>query len=203
MPPHHSRTSPSLTSPPAHQATPHLVNGPTSVLVKNIPNRQQQQQQQHQPLTVTSTAASLVSSGGEQMSTLKTIAQEVVNRTAMEVTASSQVPLAAPSSMNPHSITSGIESRLAVTTAGTAAYVASAVFINDPTSATTATATQNGPNLSGGSVTPTLTSTTVSTGGTVKTAQPAATNEAHIPPLLGVAPLGPSPLQKEHQIQVR
>ncbi|XP_062547791.1 CCR4-NOT transcription complex subunit 3 isoform X3 [Armigeres subalbatus] len=27
------------------------------------------------------------------------------------------------------------------------------------------------------------------------------TNEAHIPPLLGVAPLGPSPLQKEHQIQ--
>jgi CCR4-NOT transcription complex subunit 3 len=28
------------------------------------------------------------------------------------------------------------------------------------------------------------------------------TNEAHIPPLLGVAPLGPSPLQKEHQIQV-
>lgn len=29
----------------------------------------------------------------------------------------------------------------------------------------------------------------------------AGTNEAHIPPLLGVAPLGPSPLQKEHQIQ--
>ena len=29
-----------------------------------------------------------------------------------------------------------------------------------------------------------------------------STNEAHIPPLLGVAPLGPSPLQKEHQIQV-
>lgn len=27
------------------------------------------------------------------------------------------------------------------------------------------------------------------------------TNEAHIPPLLGVAPLGPSPLQKEHQLQ--
>lgn len=29
------------------------------------------------------------------------------------------------------------------------------------------------------------------------------TNVAHIPPLLGVAPLGPSPLQKEHQFQVR
>lgn len=27
------------------------------------------------------------------------------------------------------------------------------------------------------------------------------TNEAHIPPLLGVAPLGTSPLQKEHQLQ--
>lgn len=26
-------------------------------------------------------------------------------------------------------------------------------------------------------------------------------NEAHIPPLLGVAPLGPSPLKKEHQLQ--
>lgn len=28
------------------------------------------------------------------------------------------------------------------------------------------------------------------------------TNEALIPPLLGVAPLGPSPLQKDHQVQV-
>ncbi|XP_066594497.1 CCR4-NOT transcription complex subunit 3-like isoform X2 [Prorops nasuta] len=28
-----------------------------------------------------------------------------------------------------------------------------------------------------------------------------ATSEAHIPPLLGVAPLGPVPLQKEHQLQ--
>lgn len=28
------------------------------------------------------------------------------------------------------------------------------------------------------------------------------TNEALIPPLLGVAPLGPSPLQKDHQLQV-
>lgn len=28
-----------------------------------------------------------------------------------------------------------------------------------------------------------------------------ATSEAHIPPLLGVAPLGPVPLQKEHQVQ--
>lgn len=27
------------------------------------------------------------------------------------------------------------------------------------------------------------------------------TNEAHVPPLLGVAPLGPVPLQKEHQLQ--
>lgn len=27
------------------------------------------------------------------------------------------------------------------------------------------------------------------------------TSEAHIPPLLGVAPLGPVPLQKEHQCQ--
>lgn len=27
------------------------------------------------------------------------------------------------------------------------------------------------------------------------------TNEAHIPPLLGVAPLGPCPLKKEHQLQ--
>lgn len=28
-----------------------------------------------------------------------------------------------------------------------------------------------------------------------------ATTEAHIPPLLGVTPLGPTPLQKEHQLQ--
>jgi hypothetical protein len=32
---------------------------------------------------------------------------------------------------------------------------------------------------------------------------PHATSEAHIPPLLGVAPLGPVPLQKEHQFQLQ
>jgi CCR4-NOT transcription complex subunit 3 len=31
--------------------------------------------------------------------------------------------------------------------------------------------------------------------------QQSVTSEAHIPPLLGVAPLGPVPLQKEHQCQ--
>lgn len=35
----------------------------------------------------------------------------------------------------------------------------------------------------------------------VKQQQLRPTNEAHIPPLLGVAPLGPSPLHKDHQLQ--
>lgn len=34
-----------------------------------------------------------------------------------------------------------------------------------------------------------------------KSARENVTSEAHIPPLLGVAPLGPVPLQKEHQCQ--
>ena len=43
-------------------------------------------------------------------------------------------------------------------------------------------------------------STVAGGGGAVKMTP--GTNVAHIPPLLGVAPLGPSPLQKEHQFQV-
>lgn len=35
----------------------------------------------------------------------------------------------------------------------------------------------------------------------IKQHQQRSTNEAHIPPLLGVAPLGPSPLHKDHQLQ--
>ncbi|KAL9877469.1 CCR4-NOT transcription complex subunit 3 [Glossina fuscipes] len=35
----------------------------------------------------------------------------------------------------------------------------------------------------------------------VQQQQQQPTNEAHIPPLLGVAPLGPSPLHKDHQLQ--
>lgn len=56
----------------------------------------------------------------------------------------------------------------------------------------TQTATQNGLNNANISNMLSQTSTVVKSSGT---------NEAIIPPLLGVAPLGPSPLQKEHQVQ--
>lgn len=60
----------------------------------------------------------------------------------------------------------------------------------------------------GSSSSSTATTTTMSGGGVGQVGSGGVgtkpgTNVAHIPPLLGVAPLGPSPLQKEHQFQVR
>lgn len=67
-----------------------------------------------------------------------------------------------------------------------------------PTSSSTAIS--NGPNT----IISTSTSIVANTANpnvTSASMKVSGTNEAHIPPLLGVAPLGPSPLQKEHQIQ--
>lgn len=63
-----------------------------------------------------------------------------------------------------------------------------AININTSTSIVANPAANNNPNV-------------LSSAGVVPGMKTAGTNEAHIPPLLGVAPLGPSPLQKEHQIQ--
>lgn len=91
-------------------------------------------------------------SSAESMSTLKTIAQEAINRAGLENITSNKLP----------------DTR-------------QQIFLD---STSTTNSTTNGPNLNNMSL-------IKSTG----------TNEAHIPPLLGVAPLGPSPLQKEHQLQ--
>lgn len=66
---------------------------------------------------------------------------------------------------------------------------------------------QSGPVMGSSSSSSTATTTTMAnSGGQIGsggTGTRPGTNVAHIPPLLGVAPLGPSPLQKEHQFQVR
>lgn len=184
------------------------MNGPTSNIVKNIPlsatTLQQQQQQQHQPQV-----------SGEQLSTLKTIAQEVLNRNALEPPisqaiiggVSSTINNIAPSQQQQQQQLQQQQSTQQPPQPDTRQGSGSTSgFTND----TTAT---NGPNLT--SNTATNVSNTgresakqqqqLSTVGaaTTTTTTTAITNEAHIPPLLGVAPLGPSPLQKEHQIQVR
>lgn len=67
-----------------------------------------------------------------------------------------------------------------------------------PTSSSTAIS--NGPNAIINTST-SIVANTANPNVTSASMKVSGTNEAHIPPLLGVAPLGPSPLQKEHQIQ--
>lgn len=67
-----------------------------------------------------------------------------------------------------------------------------------PTSSSTAIS--NGPNAIINTTT-SIVANAANPNSNSSTLKASGTNEAHIPPLLGVAPLGPSPLQKEHQIQ--
>jgi len=135
------RSSPKLISP-TQQA---ILNGqPSSGIMKNI-------------------LPTLPAS--ESMSTLKTIAQDVINRTSdMSIQQQPQQQLLQSQSQQQQHIVS--DSRQ--------------VFFVESNST-------NGSNTSSS---------------LINNLKSVETNEAHIPPLLGVAPLGPSPLQKEHQIQV-
>lgn len=100
------------------------------------------------------------------MASLKKIAQEVVNRTSVEMPQQPAQP-------------------------DTRQQQLQQAYNMDPTAAVT-----NG--LSAATLTSLL-----STAANSSIIKSTGTNEALIPPLLGVAPLGPSPLQKEHQVQVR
>lgn len=114
-----------------------LLNGP-SLILKN-------------PIPLTSTSPS-----SDSMSSLKTMAQEAINRAA------------------------GLENTTDVVAIPSETTVRQQLFMD--------AAVTNGPNLTNLNNVLIMKST--------------GTSEAHIPPLLGVAPLGPSPLQKEHQLQV-
>lgn len=120
-----------------------LLNGP-SLILKN-------------PIPLTSNSPT-----SESMSSLKTMAQEAINRAA-----------GIENQLETGDVTSAIQS--SETT------VRQQLFMD-------AAAVTNGPNLTNLNNVLIMKST--------------GTSEAHIPPLLGVAPLGPSPLQKEHQLQV-
>lgn len=157
------RTSPtSLMSPQQQQQQIH--NGPAT-------NANQKQQQQQIPSGALSQANAAADPASESMSTLKTIAQEVVNRTNVNL-----VPTP-PMNQQQQQQQS---------------------YVMDTTSLdTSSTATgQNGLNANINNL---INATNMSSNTNMKST---GTNEALIPPLLGVAPLGPSPLQKDHQVQV-
>ncbi|CAO1396294.1 unnamed protein product [Diamesa serratosioi] len=161
-----SRTSPTQLLSPQQQ-----MNGPSL------------KQQIIVPLSI----ASVTSGGGsnniqqnadnslDSMSTLKTIAQEVINRTS---TVASSPPQQQQSYvLDSVSMDNNNSQQSTATTNGL-------ININNNANINSLL---NAGNVSGGNVSTTMKST--------------GTNEALIPPLLGVAPLGPSPLQKEHQVQ--
>uniref|UniRef100_A0A1B0CA43 Putative ccr4-not transcription complex subunit 3 isoform x4 n=1 Tax=Lutzomyia longipalpis TaxID=7200 RepID=A0A1B0CA43_LUTLO len=167
-----SRASPGLLSPQQQ-----MVNGP-SMNLKNA------------PVSSNSLVASVVAAevASDSMSTLKTMAQEAISRAGLSTVAQSSV-----------SVTGNMSSGSIAPTMTTSAVGQSAVtstilpqqqqlYVDSVTGVPVLATATNGPNVNVANV---VTSSIKNSG----------TNEAHIPPLLGVAPLGPSPLQKEHQLQ--
>lgn len=113
------------------------------------------------------------------MSTLKTIAQEAINRaTGLD---------------NNSILASSTLQTTATSLASTLADNRVQLFSNDTNMQTNMNGPHIGSNHNNNAINANslLKTTIIGTG----------TNEAHIPPLLGVAPLGPCPLKKEHQLQ--
>lgn len=153
------RTSPTSLMSPQQQ----ILNGPAANL-------------KQQPGATSQVNAVSGDPSSESMSTLKTIAQEVVNRSNVNQVAASPLSMAQQQQQHPQQ---------------------NQGYVMDGTSLdTTSTATgQNGLNANINSL---INATNMSSANM----KSSGTNEALIPPLLGVAPLGPSPLQKDHQVQV-
>ncbi|GAB0091995.1 CCR4-NOT transcription complex subunit 3 [Sergentomyia squamirostris] len=180
-----SRASPGLLSPQQQQQQQQMVNGP-SLNLKNI------------PVSSNALAASVaaVAAAADSMSTLKTMAQEAISRAGLS-TVSSQSSVSVTGQQIFPSGVSSIASTVTTSAVGPAAVTSTILpqqqqlYVDSMTAAAAvaaAAAATNGPNTNAANV---VTSSIKNSG----------TNEAHIPPLLGVAPLGPSPLQKEHQLQ--
>ena len=111
------------------------------------------------------------------MSTLKTIAQEAINRAT---------------GLDNNSILSSANLQTTATSlASTIADNRLQLFSNDTTMQTNGPHSGSNHNNNAINANSLLKTNVIGTG----------TNEAHIPPLLGVAPLGPCPLKKEHQLQ--
>lgn len=108
------------------------------------------------------------------MSTLKTIAQEAINRLDNNSILSSS---------NLQTATASLASTLSDTRVQ--------LFSNDTSLQTNGPHSGSNHNNNAINANSLLKPNVIATG----------TNEAHIPPLLGVAPLGPCPLKKEHQLQ--
>lgn len=182
-----SRTSPITTATRASPGilSPKHMNGPLM--------QQQQQQQQQTPQ---------IQQPQQDASTLKTIAQEAINRS--NNSNESIIPV-------PSSVSAGVIPRVVQqqqppsqqTQQSQPQHFSStpssvAIAPTDSTVTIASSVTTNGPILSTGDQS--SLSSSLKQPQTQQQQQP-ATNEAHIPPLLGVAPLGPQPLQKEQQYQ--
>lgn len=113
----------------------------------------------------------------DSMSTLKTIAQEAINRAT---------------GLDNNSILSSSNLQTSTSLASTLVDSRVPLFSNDTNMQT------NGPHSGANHNNNTInTNSLLNKTNVIGT----GTNEAHIPPLLGVAPLGPCPLKKEHQLQ--
>lgn len=113
----------------------------------------------------------------DSMSTLKTIAQEAINRAT---------------GLDNNSILSSSNLQTNTSLVSTLADSRVPLFSNSDTNMQT-----NGPHSGSNHNNNTINANSLLKANVIGT----GTNEAHIPPLLGVAPLGPCPLKKEHQLQ--
>lgn len=215
-----SRASPSLMSPPQQQQQQQqLLNGP-AILAQEVINRTggletgqspatggtliQQQQQQQQP--------SQTVGGSQQPPSAQQQPQPQPDTRQPGGTAAGQPnqqqPQQAPQQQQPQPPFSLVDP-VAVAAANSANSLiptsSSTAISNGPNAININTSTSIVANPAGANQNVVVVQSGGGGGGGVVPGsggmKTAGTNEAHIPPLLGVAPLGPSPLQKEHQIQ--
>ncbi|XP_053673335.1 CCR4-NOT transcription complex subunit 3 [Anopheles nili] len=224
-----SRASPSLMSPPQQQQQ-QLLNGPTT-LAQEVINRtgvletgpssnpntlmQQQNPQGATPVTVATSAAQQVAAqaaaqaaaaaaAAQAAATAAAVAgQQLQHSQQQQQQQQQQQPQSAdsrqagPVPSNPSAQSQSGGPAFMVDASGVPTGAATGNLL--PTSS--ATAITNGPNtiINTNSSISNAANVNSGTGGVMKAT--AGTHEACIPPLLGVAPLGTSKLQKEHQIQ--
>ncbi|XP_059611060.1 CCR4-NOT transcription complex subunit 3 [Phlebotomus argentipes] len=169
--PSHSVVS-SRASPGLLSPQQQMVNGP-SMNLKNA------------PVSANSLAAS-VAAVADSMSTLKTMAQEAISRAGLSTVSQSAVSVTGNMSSGGGAIAPTVTTSAVGQSAVTPVILPQQqqqLYVDSMSAVAT-----NGPNTNATSI-------------VASSIKNSGTNEAHIPPLLGVAPLGPSPLQKEHQLQ--
>ncbi|XP_037957817.1 CCR4-NOT transcription complex subunit 3 isoform X2 [Teleopsis dalmanni] len=191
-----------------HPATSYAMAAPTVASIVGSTTQQQQQQLSNLQTNSSHLQNGLPSANNNAVESLslKTMAQEAINRSTIETNTMAQPPALdvrqsqhqqqQQQVLQQHFASDSTANQQQQQAASVASVVAASAANGPSTGAGPGVTSIGGLNTSGQS-----SGLNTSTSGIKQHQPPKPTSEAHIPPLLGVAPLGPSLLSKEHQMQ--